>query len=301
MSLEISEYRSKKKYKSKRRNIPVFRVLILLGLVFLAFRMGWIEKLVDLLPLPEGDRAEVVKTWQDNCKEWGGTPFVLKNDLAQCSWVVDDSTKILPNEFLRYLASLRTGTFEKLHWVAPANDFDRAVLVLREDSLVYTYLNVLLEDSSRVWVNVESGCRFPGLCPKLPLDWSNIPIAEDFDFEGQDRLLSEDVFLGVGEAPVHPVLPGVVLESGRDTTGPFIVIDHGNNVVSRMSGVAPMSVTGDTVDFNSVVGRLPPKDSAVFFLMVRRNGLFVRWNDFYKTAHPVDSVEIAKFKKQIGF
>ncbi|SHJ31298.1 hypothetical protein SAMN05720471_12711 [Fibrobacter sp. UWP2] len=301
MSLEFSEYRCKKKYKSKRRNIPVFRVLVLLSLIFVAFKLGWISKLVELLPLPGNEKVEVIKTWQDLCREAGGKPFNLKDELVQCSWVVDDSTKALPNAFLRYVASLRTSRAEKLHWVASAEDFENAILVQREDSLVYTYFRVILSDSNYVWIDAATGCRFPGLCPKRPLEWSNIPVMNDFDFEGQDRLLAEDVFLGLGEAPVHPVLPGVVRKAGRDSLGAFIEIDHGNNIFTKMSGISFSPSEGDSLDLNSVVGRLPPKDSAAFFLTVRRNGLFVRWNDFYKAAYPVDSAEISKFKEQIGF
>jgi len=159
----------------------------------------------------------------------------------------------------------------------------------------------MLDDSSYAWIDASTGCRFPGLCPSLPLDWSNIHISENFDFDGHDRLLAEDAFLGPGEAPVHPVLPGVVIAVGKDSLGTYVEIDHGNNVSSRTSGLASSAAVGDTVDLNSVVGRLPPKDSAEYFLSVRRNGLFVRWADFYRMSHLVDSVEIAKFKARIGF
>jgi hypothetical protein len=36
-------------------------------------------------------------------------------------------------------------------------------------------------------------------------------------------------------------------------------------------------------------------------LTVRQNGLFVRWKDFYKATHPVDSAQIAIFKKNLPF
>ena len=300
MAVEFSEYRCKKKYKSKRRNIPVFRLLLLLLAVFLTFRFGLVNKLVDMLPLFDNDQTIVVLSWEDRCRNSGGKAFALKDDMVQCSWIVSDSMPLLPNAFLRYLASIKKSPVEKLHWVAKKNDYDNALLVLREDSLVYTYFNFMLEDSTFAWVDAETGCKFPGLCPSLPLDWMNIPISEDFDFEGQDRLIAEDAFIGPGEAPVHPVLPGVVFVVGKDSLGTYVLIDHGNNIVSKISGLSSGPTVGDTVDLNSVVGRLPPKDSAEFFLTVRRNGLFVRWADFYRSAHLVDSAEIARFRQRVG-
>lgn len=301
MPVEFSEYRCKKKYKAKRQNFPVFRLLLLFGCVFAGFHFGIFAKIVNKLPLPGNEVQPVVLTWDESCRSYGGTPFELKGDLGQCSWMVTDSSRVLPNSFLRYLASIKNHSVEKLHWVALKKDFWNPVLVQRVDSLVYLYLNVMLNDSSFAWVDAQTGCRFPGLCPRLPMDWQNIPISEDFDFEGQDWLLSEDVFLGPGEAPVHPILPGVVLEAGEDSTGEYVLVNHGNNVTSRMSGIMDVPAVGDTVDCNSIVGRLAPKDSAAFFLTVRRNGLFVRWNDFYRSAHLASDLEIAKFKKQVGF
>jgi hypothetical protein len=35
-------------------------------------------------------------------------------------------------------------------------------------------------------------------------------------------------------------------------------------------------------------------------LTIRRNGHFVRWNEFFAESHPVDSAKISKFKEQIG-
>ena len=300
MPVEFSEYRCKKKYKSKRRNIPVFRFLVLCAAVFLSFRFGLVDKLINMLPLPGNETVEVL-SWDERCRGFGGTAFELKEGSVQCSWIVRDSTPPLPNSFLRYLASIKKAPVEKLHWVAMENNFDKALFVIREDSTTSMYFNMMLDDSSYAWIDASTGCKFPGLCPSLPLDWSNIHISENFDFDGHDRLLAEDAFLGPGEAPVHPVLPGVVIAAGKDSLGTYVEIDHGNNVSSRTSGLASGAAVGDTVDLNSVVGRLPPKDSAEYFLSVRRNGLFVRWADFYRMSHLVDSVEIAKFKARIGF
>lgn len=309
MSVEFSEYHCKKKYRPRRHKFPLFRLVFLLIGMFLVFKLGLAEKIVEMLPIP-GTPAEQVENWVARCNKYGGTPFALKNNLAQCSWVLKDSMMILPNAFLRYAASLNATENSKIHWVAPVDDFAKAVLVQREDSLVYTYFQLVREDSSRVWIDARTGCNFPGFCPSLPLEWEGVPISDDFDFEGQDRLLSADVFLGAGESPIHPILPGTVLESGRDSLGNYVEIDHGGNVISRMYGMASPSksapeqevafVPGEYVDLNTTVGRLPPRDSSTFFLTVRRNGLFVRWEEFYKSSRPADSLEIANFRKTVG-
>ena len=58
---------------------------------------------------------------------------------------------------------------------------------------------------------------------------------------------------------------------------------------------------GRMLSVKDAVGRLSPQDSASFFLTLRQNGLFVRWKDFYKLTHPVDSAQIAIFKKHLPF
>ena len=307
MPVEFSEHRVKKKYKSKRKKFPLFRLVFLAGLIGCGFYFGWFSKLVNAIPLFNEEVAPAEITWDSRCKSVGGTPFELKDSLAQCSWIVNDSTPLFFNGFVRYVASLRKSPVAKLHWVAKACDFDNPILVQLEDSLVCSYLRVPLKDSSKVWIDARTGCAFPGLCPARPLDWSNIDISENFDFEGQDKLLAADAFYGLGEAPLHPILPGVVLDAGRDSMGLYVEIDHGNNVFSKMSGMTPyasgegVSVkVGDTVTIESWIGRIPPRDSAACYLSIRRNGLFLRWTDFYAAAHPLDSVGISNFLERTG-
>ena len=305
MAEGFSEHRCKKKYKSKRRNYPVVRVFLLCLFFFLFIKLGFAEKLVNMLPLPENEEV-VVNDWKTKCESMRGTPFELNGGLGQCSWVVSDSVFFLPNDFLRYVASQAKTPHAKLHWIAPREDFSSAVLVQREDSLVYTYLHVMGQDSLFYWVSIDNGCRYPGICPRQPLDWSAVTITGDFDFEGKESMLTMDAMLGIGEAPIHPILPGYVLSSGKDSLGHFVELDHGNNITSRMSGMYPVNpadtvpfIVGEYLDMNSTVGRLAPRDSAKFFLTVRQNGFFVRWADLYAQTHPLDSVEIAKFVKQI--
>ena len=281
------------------------RVFLLCLFFFLFIKLGFAEKLVNMLPLPENEKV-VVNDWKAKCESMRGTPFELNGGLGQCSWVVSDSVFFLPNDFLRYVASQAKTPHAKLHWIAPREDFSSAVLVQREDSLVYTYLHVMGQDSLFYWVSIDNGCRYPGICPRQPLDWSAVTITGDFDFEGKESMLTMDAMLGIGEAPIHPILPGYVLSSGKDSLGHFVELDHGNNITSRMSGMYPVNpadtvpfIVGEYLDMNSTVGRLAPRDSAKFFLTVRQNGFFVRWADLYAQTHPLDSVEIAKFVKQI--
>lgn len=272
---------------------------------FLAYWSGLASKIANALPLPEnGEKG--IETWDSRCKQNGGTPFELQHGLAQCSWVIEDSVPLtrLPNPFLRYVASLRKGEKSKLHWVAPVDDFYNAALVLHEDSLPNVYFRYMKEDSSYIWVSKNSGCKFPGVCPRIPLEWSALPIDDGFDFEGQESLLAMDVFMGIGEAPIYPVLSGRVIEVGRDSSGFFVEIDHGYNVTSRTSGMGAPSDSlsvGDRIEMSTVLGRLSPKDSAAFFLSVRLNGQFVRWTDFYASTHPVLPDSIESFEKSFGF
>lgn len=305
MPVEFQEYKRKRKPINFQHKFPLIRLVLLTLAAFLAYWSGLAAKIADALPLPEsGDKA--IETWDSRCKLNGGTPFALQQGLAQCSWIVEDSVPLtrLPNPFLRYVASLRKSVKSKLHWVAPVDDFNNAVLVMHEDSLPNVYFRYMKEDSSYIWVSKNSGCKFPGVCPRLPLSWSALPIDDNFDFEGQESLLAMDVFLGIGEAPIYPVLSGRILETGRDSSGFFVEIDHGYNVMSRTSGMGVLGDSlsvGKSIDMNTVLGRLSPKDSAVFFLSVRQNGQFVRWTDFYALTHPVLPDSILSFEKTIGF
>lgn len=308
MSVEFSEHKVKLRYKSHRTKFPLGRLLLLALAIFLFFYLGGFSALLEKLPMPgDGKAASVEKDWRALCQDAHGTPFALRGDLVQCSWLVKDSMPLLPSNLLRYVASERKSPMAKLHWVSYSENFGTPLLVQREDVETKTYLNIRLEDSTFVWIDFATGCRFPGLCPQTPLNFSSLPITEDFDFDGQESLLAADILRGIGEAPVLPVLPGRILKSGKDSLGYFVEMDHGNNVTSRMWG---MFASGDIevsdssaeklVDLNTVIGRLAPVDSASFFLRIRRNGFFVRWDEFYKETHPLDSAKIAKFKEEVG-
>ena len=304
MAVEFSEYQGKRKRKREHRRFPLIRIIIVFALIIAAYTNGWFRMLVDKLPLPGNEEpvAPVVEDWIAGCTAYDGTPFELKDGFAQCSWIVTDSLA-LPNSFLRYVKNL-SGDGAKIHWVASKKDFGDALLVVLEDSTRNVFLHMTREDSSKVWISSKTGCLFPGPCPDVPLGWSALSIVDNFDFEGQEALISADVFSGLGEAPVYPVLPGIVLEAGRDSLGMFVELNHGNGITSRRFGIGSWKmapVVGKTLGVKDAVGRLSPQDSSSFFLTIRQNGLFVRWRDFYKSTHPVDSAQIANFKKNLPF
>ncbi len=306
MPVEFQEYRGKRKPINQKKRFPLLRLLLVAIAAFLAYWSGLASKIANALPLPGSADDVPADNWDFRCRAYSGKPFVLQNGLFQCSWILDDSTHVshLPNPFLRYVAQLRRAPKSKLHWVTQSKDFRNATFVMHEDSSTSVFLHYMKEDSSYVWVSKNSGCRFPGVCPRLPLEWSSLPISDGFDFEGQESLLAMDVFQGIGEAPIYPVLAGKVLGIGRDSVGYFIEIDHGNNVTSRSSGMGSLGKDfseGDSVDMETVLGRFPPKDSAVFFLTVRLNGQFVRWVDFYGSSHPVIEDSLRAFEKRNGF
>ena len=304
MAVEFSEFQGKKKRKRAQNKFPLVRIILVFSLIIAAYTNGWFRKIVDMLPLPGNEEppAPVVEEWIAGCTSYDGTPFELKDDYAQCSWVVNDSLE-LPNSFLRYLKS-QSSNGAKIHWVASKKDFGDALLAVLEDSTRNVYLHMTREDSSKVWISSKTGCLFPGPCPHVPLGWSALSILDNFDFEGLEKLLSADVFTGLGEAPIYPVLPGIVLEAGRDSLGMFVELNHGNGITSRMSGIGSWKMAptvGRMLGVKDAVGRLSPQDSSSFFLTVRQNGLFVRWKEFYKSTHPVDSAQIAIFKKHLPF
>ena len=92
------------------RKFPLIRIIIVFTLIVVAYTNGWFHKLVDMLPLPgnEEPAPPAVEDWIAGCTSYDGTPFELKNDYAQCSWIVTDSL-MLPNTFLRYVAPRFTG------------------------------------------------------------------------------------------------------------------------------------------------------------------------------------------------
>lgn len=306
MAADFQEYKGKQKPINSTHKFPLLRLLLIAAAAFFVFWSDIPSKIANSLSQLGNEKAPAELTWSESCMVYGGTSFELEHDLFQCSWVIDDSTDVtvLPSSFLRYVAELRKSPQSKLHWVAHRENFMEPVLVVHDDSVKSVFFRYMKSDSSFVWVSKSTLCRFPGVCPRQPLEWSALPIAEDFDFEGQESLLAMDVFRGIGEAPVYPVLAGKVLATGKDSLGYFVDIDHGYNVTSRTSGLGVLNENlsvGGEVLFETRLGSLPPQDSATFFLTIRQNGLFVRWNDFYGATHPVLEKDLAVFEKRLGF
>ena len=145
MSVEFQEYKGRRKKIKTQHKFPLIRLLLVAVAAFLAYWSGLAQKIADALPLPGNEEVVVVDNWESRCKSHGGTPFALEHGLAQCSWILNDSTVVerLPNTFLRYVASLRHSETSKLHWVAPIEDFPNARFVLHEDENKYEYLHLM--------------------------------------------------------------------------------------------------------------------------------------------------------------
>lgn len=317
MAVEFQEYKGKRKPINPQHKFPLLRLLFVAVAAFVVFWSGLPTKIANALPLPGNEPEVVVETWDSRCVAMGGDALAFNDSVGQCSWQLSENDSlILPDPFLRYLSSNRKSQSPKVFWVAKKSNFSNPMLVVYQDEHRDYFYRMMKSDSSYVWirhrgrtltVNPSSdepsydGCRFPGACPHMPLEWSALTITEGFDFEGQESLIAMDVFRGVGEAPIHAVLPGRVLDLGKDSMGYFVEIDHGNNVSSRTSGMGLLTDSlkvGDSVKVDVPVGRLAPMDSSEFYLSIRENGRFVRWKEFYGEAYPFTAEEVASFVRR---
>lgn len=322
MAVEFQEYKGKGKRKpiNSQHKFPLLRLLILAAAAFAVYWSGVITKIANALPLPGNETEPVIITWETRCIAAGGSPQTIADNLAECSWEFTEErldSLVFPNPFLRYLGSIREDFVSKIYWYANVKDFSKPLFVLFENNERHRYYHMMKSDSSYVWIRkraenmlsdvhvepaADDGCRFPGVCPHMPMEWSAVHIAEGFDFEGLESLIAADIFRGLGEAPVHAVLPGKILNVGKDSLGYFVEIDHGNNIQSKTSGLGMRNeslAVGDSVMTDVPIGNLPPKDSSAFYLSIRENGRFVRWKDFYGEAYPVSTQEIETFEANI--
>lgn len=301
MAVEFQEYKGKRKPINTQHKFPLLRLLIVAIAAFAVYWSGLPTKIANALPLPGNEPEVVVETWDSRCVAVGGEAVTVNDSIGQCSWQLSENDSLLlPDPFLRYLSSRRKISDPKLYWYAKTTDFASPLVVLYDNGTREGYYHMMKMDSSYVWVK-DNGCRFPGVCPHMPLEWSALSITEGFDFEGQESLIAMDVFRGIGEAPIHAVLPGRVLDLGKDTLGYFVEIDHGNNISSRTSGMglrADSLKVGDSVKVDVPVGRIAPMDSSEFYLSVRENGRFVRWKDFYAEAYPFTAEDVSTFVRR---
>lgn len=309
MSLNLSEYEipQKSKYK-KNRGFPLFRILILLLALSYAIHEGYFLKLYEYFFIPVQSKSvnHRSSSWNEICDSLQGKPFLLRDSVGQCSWKMMNSDSLFfDHDLWRYLIEVQSQGPIALHWVAPIENFGSPWFIsLHEDSLERNFFRIPFKDSSFVWVDASSLCLFPGFCPKDPLEGGALPIPDDFDFQGRESLLMKDQFMGIGESPIYPILPGIILDISKDSLGSQMMMNHGDNLISRISGdftAFSDLKKGSLIKANQAIARLAPKDSATFYLEVIRNGQFIRWNSFFNETHPISKEDIAKFRKQIGF
>ncbi len=308
MAFGFREYRPKQ--EKPKIKIPVIRIILALAGIFLIYRAASTSGILDPVkaffkPHPAEKQAEN-KTWEDHCLSLSGKPFQLREGVMQCSWVISsgDSLKAYPSILLYTLSAKDSLLPFKIHWVGDGNYFHDAWFfgIERENEREW-FFRVPQPDSSWIWVTEKAECFYPGFCPQNPLEGGVLSIAEDFDFEGRENLITKDLFMGIGETPVFPVLPGRVLSAGKDSAGYRIEIDHGDNLTSRYSGLFFMDSLkpGDFLTRENAFARLAPKDSSSFYLEILRNGKFVRWKDFFIESYPLPDTVISKFRTMIRF
>lgn len=305
------EYKNFKSFRKPKRRIPLLRILFAIALLYAAYSSGAVKHVIHFVeewrkpPEVLPDVSDM--PWRARCEKFGGKAFFLKkNDLGQCSWALDselDVARLPENDFVRYAASIPGREFPIiLHWLADTANFgEPRILGVQQDSSVLAFFRLRLSDSSYAWVNAE-GCRAAAFCPHNPLQGGALSIHPDFDFDGREILLQKDLFMGIGEAPVFPILSGNVLSVSKDSSGFNLTLDHGGNLASRISGlfeVASGVQPGKWISTEEPLGRLSPNDSAYFFLEVLRGGRFVRWKSFYEDSHIVDPEEVQRFRSKV--
>lgn len=306
------EYKSQKMSWKPRRRIPIGRSLLLLLLGYAVYASGAVQKAVRYVEkagaYSEGKQKTFDGSWREACAAFDGNAFVLgRGTLVQCSWTLKNADRVadLPDKAVLRYAVAGTGKSFPLgvHWIADSLEFEKPkVLGVQSDSSVSWIFHLMLADSSFAWVSPD-GCRFPGTCPRNPLKGAALPIASDFDFAGRENLLLKDLFMGIGEAPIYPVMPAEVVSVFKDSSGYGLLLNHGGNVFSRVSElfqISPGIREGEKVAVNEPLGRLAPSDSAVFFLEILRNGRFVRWDHFFKDSYVADSRDVERFRRELG-
>jgi hypothetical protein len=132
------------------------------------------------------------------------------------------------------------------------------------------------------WRNKKTGCKFPGPCPVMPLKGFAIPqkfAREDHDTERIFR----NMFSAKGKTPVNAILPGKVLKIEHNLLF-NVTIYHGENIYSETSGLNVLSnylKIGSIVSPDSVLGFLPPQDTAFIHVEIIRNGKYELWEKFW--------------------
>ena len=312
----MDSFREYKNLKPKRKKrIPIIRTLLGLFLLYGVYSSGAVQKAYQFIeeknrhPQKELTYADFETEWREGCEFSHGSPFTMKKKFwGGCSWTLKSAADIsmLPeNSFVRYVANIPGSSYpQKVHWMSDtANFWKPKIIGVQSDSTVNWYFYWMMADSSYAWVRAD-GCRYPGVCPRNPLSGGAIPIFSNFDFGGREELLLKDLFIGIGEAPVLPILAAEIVSVEKDSLGYKIFLNHGGNLFSRVSGISLISPgiqAGAKIQADDVLGRLSPSDSSAFFLEVLRNGRFVRWDDFYRETHVAEANYVTRFRMDAGF
>ncbi|MCL1967909.1 MAG: hypothetical protein FWF67_08485 [Fibromonadales bacterium] len=141
----------------------------------------------------------------------------------------------------------------------------------------------LVKSKNSAWRNKKNGCRFPGPCPVMPLKGSTIPQTYAKEDKKAERIF-RNKFSSIGEAPVNAILPGKILKVERDSLF-SVTVYHSENIYSKTSGLYRLNANtqiGNEVSQDSVLGFLPPKDTAFIFVEITRNGKYELWENFFK-------------------
>ncbi|HSQ40742.1 MAG TPA: hypothetical protein VLM37_00520, partial [Fibrobacteraceae bacterium] len=153
------------------------------------------------------------------------------------------------------------------------------------------------------FLDLNTRCVWLEPCPEEPLPGGAVPIGASFDFAGREYLMTQDLFRGIGEAPVVAVLQGKVVQVAQDSSGCIsVLLEHEGNQESETRGLAVLSEEirpGALVEQGGLLGRLSARDTTELVFQFRRNGKFVRWADFWLESHPVSDSAIAKFQKAL--
>lgn len=151
------------------------------------------------------------------------------------------------------------------------------------DSIGISGKNInISKNGSSVWRDESTGCKFPGLCPVMPLKGSAIPQKFAKEDRNAERIF-RNKFSAIGEAPVNAILPGRILNIELED-GFSVTIYHGENIYSKTRGLSSISDNasiGGLVSTDQPIGFLPPKDTAFIFVEITRNGKYEQWENFY--------------------
>jgi hypothetical protein len=135
-----------------------------------------------------------------------------------------------------------------------------------------------------VWREKKTGCKFPSTCPVMPLKGSAIPQKFAKEDNNAERIF-RNKFSAIGEAPVNAILPGKILKIEQTEQDSLfsVTIYHGSNIYSKTSGLNNLkdyAQADSLVSTDSIIGFLPPKDTAFIFVEITRNGKYESWDSF---------------------